>query len=120
MLATLLTVSPKEMGLGPSETKGVKVAIKKLMSDPTPQAKQDFGREIKFMSRLNDPSVVKLLGVSLDTPSFLVMECMENGDMAKFLGECIYADTKGSNLRGRQVCDAYSIVIAVRSLRYVR
>ena len=104
MLATLLTVSPREMGLGPSETKGVKVAIKKLMSDPTPQAKQDFGKEIKFMTRLNDPNVVRLLGVSLDTPSFLVMEYMENGDMAKFLGECIYVDTKGSNLRGRQVC----------------
>ena len=106
MLATLLTVSPQEMGLGRSQKKGVKVAIKKLMPDPSQQAKQDFGKEIKFMTRLNHPNVMRLLGVSLESSaqSFLVMEYVENGDMAKFLKDCEYVDTQDSNLRGGQVC----------------
>ena len=106
LLATLLTVSPQEMGLGRSLSKGVKVAVKKLMSDPSQQAKQDFGKEIKFMTRLSHPNVVRLLGVSLESSSqsFLVMEYMENGDMAKYLKDSVYVETMGGNLRGGEVC----------------
>ena len=118
LLATLLTVSPQEMGLGRSQTKGVKVAIKKLMSDPSPQAKQDFGKEVKFMTRLSHPNVVRLLGVSLESSSqsFLVMEYVENGDMAKFLKDCQYVETQGGNLRGGQVC-GYTVDSVNRNTR---
>ena len=106
MLATLPTFSPKDLGIGTSKQQGVKVAIKKLMSDPSSETKEAFGKEIKFMARLSHSSVIRLLGVCLEEEQdrFLVMEYMENGDMAQFLKGCQYVETKGANLRGGEVC----------------
>uniref|UniRef100_A0A667X8E8 receptor protein-tyrosine kinase n=1 Tax=Myripristis murdjan TaxID=586833 RepID=A0A667X8E8_9TELE len=66
----------------------VLVAVKQLRADATSQARNDFLKEIKIMSRLNDPNIIQLLCVCVSSdPLCMVTEYMENGDLNMFLSQ---------------------------------
>ena len=62
-------------------------AIKTLKGDYSPSLKQQFEKEIKFMSRLDNANVIKLLGICSKGTPFIMMEYMSNGDLHLFLGK---------------------------------
>ncbi|XP_026229521.1 discoidin domain-containing receptor 2-like [Anabas testudineus] len=62
------------------------VAVKTLREDANKNARNDFLKEIRIMSRLRDPNIVRLLAVCVDTdPLCMITEYMENGDLNQFL-----------------------------------
>ncbi|XP_018609606.2 discoidin domain-containing receptor 2-like isoform X1 [Scleropages formosus] len=64
----------------------VLVAVKMLRADANKNARNDFLKEIKIMSRLKDPNIVHLLGVCVcSDPLCMITEYMENGDLNQFL-----------------------------------
>ncbi|GCC18111.1 hypothetical protein chiPu_0020727 [Chiloscyllium punctatum] len=64
------------------------VAVKMLRSDATTTARNNFLKEMKIMSRLKDPNIIRLLGVCIrDNPLCMVTEYMENGDLNQFLSQ---------------------------------
>ncbi|XP_061881324.1 discoidin domain-containing receptor 2-like isoform X1 [Entelurus aequoreus] len=68
--------------------RAVLVAVKQLRADATIQARNDFLKEIKIMSRLNDANIVRLLCVCVTSdPLCMVTEYMENGDLNMFLSQ---------------------------------
>ncbi|KAL7980913.1 hypothetical protein Chor_002067 [Crotalus horridus] len=69
-----------------SSSQAILVAVKMLRTDVTKTARNDFLKEIKIMSRLNDPNIIRLLGVCVkDDPLCMITEYMENGDLHQFL-----------------------------------
>uniref|UniRef100_A0A8C2AE17 receptor protein-tyrosine kinase n=1 Tax=Cyprinus carpio TaxID=7962 RepID=A0A8C2AE17_CYPCA len=66
----------------------VLVAVKQLRADATSNARNDFLKEIKIMSRLNNPNIIQLLCVCVSSdPLCMVTEYMENGDLNMFLSQ---------------------------------
>uniref|UniRef100_A0A665VVV0 receptor protein-tyrosine kinase n=1 Tax=Echeneis naucrates TaxID=173247 RepID=A0A665VVV0_ECHNA len=66
------------------------VAVKTLREDANKNARNDFLKEIRIMSRLRDPNIVRLLAVCVDTdPLCMITEYMENGDLNQFLSNKI-------------------------------
>ncbi|XP_015211166.1 discoidin domain-containing receptor 2 isoform X1 [Lepisosteus oculatus] len=64
----------------------VLVAVKMLRADANKNARNDFLKEIKIMSRLKDPNIIRLLGVCIcSDPLCMITEYMENGDLNQFL-----------------------------------
>ncbi|NXN80444.1 DDR2 protein, partial [Bombycilla garrulus] len=62
------------------------VAVKMLRADANKNARNDFLKEIKIMSRLKDPNIIRLLAVCItDDPLCMITEYMENGDLNQFL-----------------------------------
>uniref|UniRef100_A0A8C6NS43 receptor protein-tyrosine kinase n=1 Tax=Nothobranchius furzeri TaxID=105023 RepID=A0A8C6NS43_NOTFU len=62
------------------------VAVKTLREDAKKNARNDFLKEIRIMSRLRDPNIVRLLAVCVDKePLCMITEYMENGDLNQFL-----------------------------------
>jgi len=76
-----------ETSVGCLDTKTTKnlVAIKTLKGDRTADLKEHFEKEIKFMARLSNSNVVKLLGICNTGTPFIMMEYMKNGDLLMFL-----------------------------------
>uniref|UniRef100_A0A3Q0SN13 receptor protein-tyrosine kinase n=1 Tax=Amphilophus citrinellus TaxID=61819 RepID=A0A3Q0SN13_AMPCI len=67
------------------------VAVKTLREDANKNARNDFLKEIRIMSRLRDPNIVRLLAVCVDTdPLCMITEYMENGDLNQFLSHTMY------------------------------
>ena len=60
-------------------------AIKTLKGDYTVYIKEQFEKEIKFMSRLDNANVIRLLGICNKGTPFIMMEYMANGDLHMFL-----------------------------------
>jgi len=60
-------------------------AIKTLKGDYSPLTKQQFEKEIKFMSRLDNANVIRLLAICNKGTPFIMMEYMSNGDLHLFL-----------------------------------
>ena len=88
LLAKTVGLSHKELRIGNSTDTSVSVlvAVKKLKANANIGARNLFDKECKFMSRLNDPNVVRLLCVCKSGPvPFLVMEYMEHGDLNQYL-----------------------------------
>ena len=56
-----------------------------LKTDASASIKERFEKEYRFMSRLNDPNVICLLGICVTDTHFIMMEYMENGDLNQFL-----------------------------------
>ncbi|KAM3847427.1 epithelial discoidin domain-containing receptor 1 isoform 2-T5 [Vipera latastei] len=78
------------------------VAVKILRSDATKNARNDFLKEVKIMSRLKDPNIVRLLGVCVrDDPLCMITEYMENGDLNQFLSGHELEDKLGGSPSGR-------------------
>ncbi|KAK5930947.1 hypothetical protein CgunFtcFv8_027141 [Champsocephalus gunnari] len=64
----------------------VLVAVKMLRSDASKNARNDFLKEIKIMSRLKDPNIIRLLAVCIHSdPLCMITEYMENGDLNQFM-----------------------------------
>ncbi|NXO27910.1 DDR2 protein, partial [Cisticola juncidis] len=73
-------------GLDGSSGCPVLVAVKMLRADANKNARNDFLKEIKIMSRLKDPNIIRLLAVCItDDPLCMITEYMENGDLNQFL-----------------------------------
>ena len=89
LLADTIGLSRKDLGLSFTDddrTGPVQVAVKRLKAEGQPHVKEAFEKEIKFMSRLRNKNVVRLLGVCPGAEDmFIVMEYMENGDLNQFL-----------------------------------
>ena len=88
LLAKTVGLSHRELRIGNSTDTSVSVlvAMKKLKANANVGARNLFDKECKFMSRLNDPNVVRLLCVCKSGPvPFLVMEYMEHGDLNQYL-----------------------------------
>ncbi|XP_029818093.1 discoidin domain-containing receptor 2 [Manacus vitellinus] len=72
-------------GLDGSSDRPVLVAVKMLRADANKNARNDFLKEIKIMSRLKDPNIIRLLAVCItDDPLCMITEYMENGDLNQF------------------------------------
>ena len=88
VLAKTNGLSLKDLKLSDSnDNKNVSilVAVKQLKPDADEVVKEAFEKEIKFMSRLNDDNVVRLLGICSTGNPFILMEYMENGDLNQYL-----------------------------------
>ncbi|KAM9110678.1 discoidin domain-containing receptor 2 isoform 1-T1 [Megaptera novaeangliae] len=76
----------KDFALDVSANQPVLVAVKMLRADANKNARNDFLKEIKIMSRLKDPNIIRLLAVCItDDPLCMITEYMENGDLNQFL-----------------------------------
>ena len=76
------------MGILDDENEWTDVAVKQLRTGSNEV--EDFFREVDFMSKLDHPNIVKLLGVcSLEEPFSMVFEYMDLGDLCAFLREAI-------------------------------
>uniref|UniRef100_A0AAX7T7C5 receptor protein-tyrosine kinase n=1 Tax=Astatotilapia calliptera TaxID=8154 RepID=A0AAX7T7C5_ASTCA len=76
----------KEFLFDITEDEPVLVAVKMLRSDANKNARNDFLKEIKIMSRLKDPNIIRLLAVCIHSDPFcMITEYMENGDLNQFL-----------------------------------
>ena len=88
LLADTVGLSLKELKMSETDddkSKSVHVAVKTLRLNPSEKRRDTFDKELKFMSRLNHPNVVRTLGACMvDTP-FIVMEYMEKGDLNGYL-----------------------------------
>ena len=86
-LADTVGLSELYLQLGESRDSSIsiKVAVKKLKLNSTKEMRQAFEKEIKFMSRLKDDNVIRLLGICTTGTPFIMMEYMENGDLNQYL-----------------------------------
>ncbi|KAG9338381.1 hypothetical protein JZ751_025785 [Albula glossodonta] len=76
----------KDFSFDISADQPILVAVKMLREDANKSARNDFLKEIKIMSRLKDPNIVRLLGVCMSSdPLCMITEYMENGDLNQFL-----------------------------------
>ncbi|XP_071981324.1 discoidin domain-containing receptor 2-like [Engystomops pustulosus] len=77
-----------EMSSSDCSNQPVLVAVKMLRANVTKTARNDFLKEIKIISRLKHPNIIRLLGVCVrDDPLCMITEYMENGDLNQFLSQ---------------------------------
>ena len=75
------------------EGEETQVAVKQLRDM---SAVDEFFREVEFMSDLDHPQIVRLLGVcSLQEPYAMIFEYMDLGDLCSFLREAAILQTEG-------------------------
>ncbi|XP_072442876.1 tyrosine-protein kinase SYK isoform X2 [Chiloscyllium punctatum] len=89
-----LTLEEKELGSGNFGTvkkgvykmrkKNISVAVKVLKSDD-PAVKDELMKEAKFMHQLDNPYIVRMIGICERECLMLVMELAEQGQLNKFL-----------------------------------
>ena len=85
VLAQTVNLTPQQLQLE-SQAPFALVAVKRLKANASEGTKELFDKEVKFMSRLNHPNVVRLLGVCTDEENpFIMMEYMKNGDLNQYL-----------------------------------
>uniref|UniRef100_A0A9R1SN85 receptor protein-tyrosine kinase n=2 Tax=Cyprinus carpio TaxID=7962 RepID=A0A9R1SN85_CYPCA len=72
------------------------VAVKILRPDASKNARNDFLKEVKILSRLKDPNIIRLLGVCVSSdPLCMVTEYMESGDLNQYLSHRVLLDKTG-------------------------
>ncbi|KAF7227003.1 epithelial discoidin domain-containing receptor 1 isoform X2 [Nothobranchius furzeri] len=72
------------------------VAVKILRPDASKNARNDFLKEVKILSRLKDPNIIRLLGVCVSSdPLCMVTEYMECGDLNQYLSQRVLLDKTG-------------------------
>ncbi|TRY87313.1 hypothetical protein DNTS_023140 [Danionella cerebrum] len=72
------------------------VAVKILRADASKNARNDFLKEVKILSRLKDPNIIRLLGVCVSSdPLCMVTEYMESGDLNQYLCHRVLLDKTG-------------------------
>ncbi|XP_061106754.1 epithelial discoidin domain-containing receptor 1 [Conger conger] len=72
------------------------VAVKILRPDASKNARNDFLKEVKILSRLKDPNIIRLLGVCVSSdPLCMVTEYMESGDLNQYLSQRVLLDKAG-------------------------
>ena len=88
ILAETVGLSLKDLKLSDSnddKSISILVALKKLKPNAERPVKEAFEKEIKFMSRLKNDNVVRLLGICSSGNPFILMEYVENGDLHQYL-----------------------------------
>ena len=87
ILAKTVGLSCRDLRMSTSTDTNVmiQVAVKMLKSNANASTKSQFEKEYRFMSRLDHPNVVYLLGICVTDTPFIMMEYMENGDLNQFL-----------------------------------
>ncbi|KAG9261577.1 discoidin domain-containing receptor 2-like [Astyanax mexicanus] len=98
--------------------RSVLVAVKQLRADATSNARNDFLKEIKIMSRLNDPNIIRLLCVCVRSdPLCMVTEYMENGDLNMFLSqrELESTLTHANNIPSVSMADLLHMAVQIAS-----
>ena len=88
ILAATNGLSLKDMQLSKTDDNrdiSILVAVKKMPAKTTPDERERFEKEVKFMSCLKHQNVVSLIGVCYHDPAFIMMEYMEEGDLSQFL-----------------------------------
>lgn len=96
----------------------VLVAVKQLRADATSNARNDFLKEIKIMSRLNNPNIIQLLCVCVSSdPLCMVTEYMENGDLNMFLcqREIESTLTHANNIPSVSIADLLHMSVQISS-----
>ncbi|XP_069120897.1 discoidin domain-containing receptor 2-like isoform X1 [Argopecten irradians] len=69
-----------------TSSRPVLVAVKMLRRNADDRARSDFHKEIKIMSQLKDPNIVRVLGVCThEEPLCMIVEYMKYGDLNQFL-----------------------------------
>ncbi|KAK3088243.1 hypothetical protein FSP39_016545 [Pinctada imbricata] len=69
-----------------NSSRPVLVAVKMLRRNADDRARADFHKEIKIMSQLKDPNIVRVLGVcTREEPLCMIVEYMKYGDLNQFL-----------------------------------
>jgi hypothetical protein len=69
----------------------------------TSSNRTDFHKEVKIMSRLKDPNIVRVLGVmTQDEALGVIVEYMECGDLHQFLRQRSLDCGNGTMTRGRK------------------
>ena len=91
VLADTVGLSLKDLNLSDHDDDknvSIRVAVKKLKQNASESTKEAFEKEYRFMSRLDHPNVIRMLGVcATDQSQFIMMEYMERGDLAGYLEE---------------------------------
>ena len=92
ILADTVGLSNQYLGIGNSNDTSIsmQVAVKTLKDSPSGEVRKSFEKEIKFMSRLRDDNVIRLLGICTTGRPFIMMEYMENGDLHKYLKQMTF------------------------------
>ena len=89
VLADTVGLSLKDLKLSDCNDKknvSVRVAVKKLKPNASKSTQEAFEKEYRFMSRLDHPNVIRLLGICTTGSSrFIMMEFMERGDLNNYL-----------------------------------
>ena len=88
VLANTNGLSLKTMSLSKTDDNpsiSILVAVKKLQSNPSQTQREVFDKEVKFMSHIKHPNILRLLGVCHSDPAFILMEYTEGGDLNQFL-----------------------------------
>ena len=88
VLADTVGVSLKDLGLSDTDddkSMSMRVAVKQLRQNPSPDRREAFYKELKFMSQLDHPNVIRTLGACTVNTPFIVMEYMEKGDLNQYL-----------------------------------
>lgn len=66
------------------------------LSLPSCPYRNDFLKEVKILSRLKDPNIIRLLGVCVSSdPLCMVTEYMECGDLNQYLSHRVLLDKTG-------------------------
>ena len=101
VLADTVGLSLKDLGLSESDddkSTSIRVAVKKLKASASKTTQEAFEKEYKFMSRLDHPNVIRMLGLCTTDPSqFIMMEYMERGDLNNYLTQFDVIVTQGAS-----------------------
>ena len=103
VLAETVGLSPKDLKLSKSDddkSKSTFVAVKKLKPNAPNTTKEAFEKEVKFMARLDNSNVIRMLGVCYGDTPFIMMEYMEKGDLNHFLKKFKVVTSTNSELQG--------------------
>uniref|UniRef100_A0AAY5EQA8 receptor protein-tyrosine kinase n=1 Tax=Electrophorus electricus TaxID=8005 RepID=A0AAY5EQA8_ELEEL len=88
------------------------VAVKILRPDASKNARNDFLKEVKILSRLKDPNIIRLLGVCVSSdPLCMVTEYMESGDLNQYLSQRMSQPITAWHV----VCCSYPALISMAS-----
>ena len=88
VLANTNGLSLKTMSLSKTDDNSsisILVAVKKLQSNPSQTQREVFDKEVKFMSHIKHPNILRLLGVCHSDPAFILMKYTDGGDLNQFL-----------------------------------
>lgn len=116
-LAGTVNVSLKDLKLNEDtdRKRSILVAMKQLSPEATPELKEAFHQEIKFMSHLQHANVVRLLAVSMSASSpFVVIEYMESGDLHEFLRQVELQPNTVSLLSSNHITPVVLLYITVQ------
>ena len=71
--------------------------VLKVLNTKNLTHKLAFENEIKFMSRLDNDNVIRMLGICNKGTPFIMMEYMENGDLQSYLQKHCYSNDADKN-----------------------